>query len=176
MGLYDAMRVLLVKEDGDEDGAVLPLDTLYALRLPAEQTHPVDVAYVPLSGVGATRYLGSSPVANGEPRIEHDGGVLWYHKGVQFQVRGEDPGDPVAVMEVADWIRDVLVQYAGTSVVKSGEEIVRCEITNAPSYYDQDEQERPIMALTVEVWHRPAISAGGAFSSGFSSGFDRLTA
>ena len=40
-------------------------------------------------------------------------------------------------------------------MVKAGEEIVRCDITNAPSYYGQDEQERPIMALTVEVWHRP---------------------
>ena len=59
-------------------------------------------------------------------------------------------------MEVADWVRDVLVQYAGTSVVKAGEEIVRIDITTAPHYYGQDEQERVIVALGVEIWHRPA--------------------
>ena len=129
---------------------------LYADRLPAEQTAAVDVAHIPQGGGSPQRYLGSSPVVGGARGVTHDGGVLWNKTNVQFQVRGQDPGDPLAVMEVADWIRDVLVQYAGTSVFKAGEEIVRIDITNAPSYYDQDEQERTIMALTVEVWHRPA--------------------
>ena len=133
-----------------------PLENLYLFRLPAGQTGPVDVACVPLSGVGAQRYLGSSPVANGEPGIEHDGGVLWYHTGVQFQVRGEDPEDPVAVMQKADSVRNMLVQFAGGSVFKAGEEIVRIDITTSPNYFGQDEQERPIAALTVEVWHRPS--------------------
>ena len=150
MGLYDAARTLLVDEG--------PLENLYLFRLPAEQTAPVDVAHVPLSGVGAQRYLGSSLVVGGPMGVSHDGGVLWYHTGVQFQVRGEDPGDPEAVMDLADAVRDVLIQYAGTSVVKSGEEIVRCEIGTAPTYFGQDEQERPIAALTIEVWHRPTDS------------------
>ena len=149
--LFDALRALLVIPQG-------PLENLYHLRLPAEQTKPIDVAFVPLSGVGATRYLGSSPVANGGPGIEHDGGVLWYHTGVQIQLRGGDPADPGPVAQAADWIRDVLVQYAGDSVFKAGEEIVRIDITTSPNFYGQDEQERPIMALTIEIWHRPDIA------------------
>ena len=148
MGLYSAMHAILV------DGG--PLENLYADRLPAEQTAEVDVAHIPQGGVGAQRYLGSEPVVGGPAGVEHDGGVLWFKTGVQFQVRGQDPEDPVPVMQVADWIRDVLIQYAGTSVFKGGEEIIRCEITTAPNYYGQDEQERIVLALGFEVWHKPA--------------------
>ena len=151
MGLYDAMQALLVDKG--------PLENLYLFRLPPQQTAAVDVAHIPLSGVGAERYLGSAPVANAPDGVLHDGGILWYHTGVQFQVRGQDPEDPGPVMQVADWIRDVLIQYAGTSVVRGGEEIIRCDITTAPNYYGQDEQERPIAALTVEVWHKPVDGA-----------------
>ena len=153
MTLYDAMHAILVDE---RSGGEIPLENLYLYQLPPEQTKPVDVAHIPLSGVGTQRYLGSSPVVNAPERVDHDGGVLWHHTGVQFQVRGDDP---LAVMRVADWIRDVLVQYAGTSVVRGGEEIIRCEITVAPTYFGQDEQERPITTLTVEVWHRPVYGA-----------------
>ena len=59
-------------------------------------------------------------------------------------------------MEVADWIRDVLVQYAGTSVFKAGEELIRIDLTTSPYFYRQDEQERVISAVGFEVWHRPA--------------------
>ena len=159
MGLYAAMRVLLVEQG--------PLENLFLYRLPPEQKEAVDVAYVPLSGVGAQRYLGLTPVMEGHPGVMHDGGVLWYHKGVQFRVRGEDPENPEPVEEAADSIRDVLVQYAGTSVFRAGEEIVRIDITTAPSYYGQDEQERVIAALTVEVWHRPALEVGFAFTDAF---------
>ena len=147
MSLYAALKVILVAEG--------PLENLFLYRLPPEQTAAADVAYVPLSGVGAQRYLGSSPVTGGPPGVTHDGGVLWFHVGAQFQVRGESAGDPVAVMLMADSVRDVLIQFAGASVVKSGEEVVRCDITTAPYYFGQDSQERPIAALTVEVWHRP---------------------
>ena len=147
MSLYAALETILVDEG--------PLENLYLFRLPAGQTEAVDVAYVPLSGVGAQRYLGSEPVVDGPPGVEHDGGISWFHTGAQFQVRGEDPEDPLAVMQVADSVRDVMVQFAGASVTKNDEEIVRIDLTTAPHYYGQDEQERPVAALTVEIWHRP---------------------
>ena len=50
-------------------------------------------------------------------------------------------------MEAADSIRDVLIQYAGTSVVKAGEEIIRCDLTTSPYFHRQDEQERVISAV-----------------------------
>ena len=146
--LYDAMRTILVDEG--------PLENLYAYRLPPEQTAAVDVAYFPQGGAAPERYFGSEPVADGPPGVTHDGGVLWHHTGVQFQVRGEDSEDPSPVAAAADSIRDVLIQFAGASVTKAGEEIVRIDLTTAPHYHGQDRQERPIAALTVEVWHRPA--------------------
>ena len=57
---------------------------------------------------------------DGPAGVMHDGGVLWHETNVQFQARSESPE---AVEEVADSIRDVLIQYAGTSVFKAGEEI-----------------------------------------------------
>ena len=117
------------------------------------------------------RYLGSAPVSGGPAGVTHDGGVLWHHTGCQFQVRGEDPEDPRPAMEAADAIRDVLVQYAGTSVVKAGELIVRCDVSTAPAYFGQDTQERSMAALTVEVWHRPSMDLR-AWTSGFSGGFN----
>ena len=148
MSLYAALAEILVDEG--------PLDALHVLRLPAGQVGPVDVAYVPQGGAGSERYLGSAPVVDGPPGVTHDGGVLWHRTTVQFQVRGDDPADPSQVAAVADSIRDVLIQYAGETVTKAGEEIVRCDIGVAPAYYGQDEQERPVASLTVEVWHRPA--------------------
>lgn len=143
--LYEAMYELLVTEG--------PLLNLYADRLPAEQTAEVDVAHIPQGGGSPQRYLGSEPVVGGAPGVEHDGGVLWNKTNVQFQARSESPE---AVMEVADRVRDVLIQYRGTSVFKAGVEIIRCELTAVPHYYQQDEQERVIMAVGFEVWHRPA--------------------
>ena len=64
---------------------------------------------------------------------------------------------PRPAMQAGNDIRDVLVQYAGTEVVVAGELIVRCDVTTAPSFYEQDNQERAIAALTVEVWHRTAL-------------------
>ena len=145
MTLYAAMREILVEEG--------PLENLYADRLPPEQTAAVDVAHIPQGGTSPQRYLGSSPVIGGPLGVEHDGGILWHLTNVQFRARSESAE---TVMEVADWVRDVLVQYAGTSVVKAGEEIIRCDITTAPHYYGQDEQERIVLALTVEVWHNRA--------------------
>ena len=163
MSLYYALHRILVTPDG-------PLPNLFALQLPDETTDPgdVDVAFVPVSGTGPTRQLGSRPVTDapysGPGGIAaHDGGVAWYHDGVQFEVRGWDGADPDSVeraMEVADQIRDTLVQYAGTPVIVEGEEIVRCEITSGPSYIGQDERERNIMLLIVEVWHNPGLDRG----------------
>ena len=146
--LYDALREILVT-----DG---PLENLYLNELPDEQTADVDVAAVPLSGIGATRALGSQPVVGGPRGVEHDGGVLWWHTGVQLQARGRDRNDPRPVAVAADAIRDVLAQFAGEPVEHAGERIVRCEVSVPPAYYGQDERRRPIMALTVECWHRPA--------------------
>ena len=143
--LYEAMRVLLVDEG--------PLTNLYSSRLPPEQTAAVDVAHIPQGGGSPQRYLGSEPVVGGVTGIVHDGGILWNKTNVQFQARSESPE---AVMEVADWIRDVLVQYRGTSVFKGGEEIVKCDLTSGPAYFGQDEQERPIMVVGFEIWHKPA--------------------
>ena len=146
MSLYAAMKVILARE-----GALY----LYAYQLPPEQVGVVDVAFIPQGGASPQRYLGSEPVADGPPGVAHDGGVFWFKTNVQFQVRGEDPGDPEPVEAAADWIRDLLIQYAGTSVFRAGEEIVRCDITAAPHYFGQDEQERPILAVGFEVWHQP---------------------
>ena len=143
--LYDALRVLLVDEG--------PLENLYASRLPPEQTAEVDVAYVPQGGGNPQRYLGSEPVMDGPAGVMHDGGVLWNETTVQFQARSESPE---AVADVADCIRDVLIQYAGTSVVKSGVELIRIDLTTSPHFYRQDEQERVISAVGFEVWHRPS--------------------
>ena len=148
MSLYRAMRALLVAPEG-------PLENLYLYRLPPEQTADVDVAHIPQGGSGSERYLGSAPVVNGVPGVTHDGGVLWHRTAVQFQVRGEDPADPSQVAAVADSIRDVLIQFVGASVTEGGEEIVLCDLTSAPAYFGQDEQERLVASLMVEVWHRP---------------------
>ena len=145
--LYGAMRAILV-----DDG---PLANLYLDRLPAEQTAAVDTAFVPQGGAAPQRYLGSSPVVGGPVGVSHDGGVLWHRTAVQFRVRGDDPEAPATVAAVADAIRDVLVQYAGTSVVRAGEEIIRCDVTTAPSFYGQDEQERIILAVGFEISHKP---------------------
>ena len=143
--LYDALRVLLVDEG--------PLENLFSSRLPPEQTAPEDTAFIKQGGGNPQRYLGSEPVMDGPAGVMHDGGVLWHVTNVQFQVRSEAPE---TVMDVADSIRDVLVQYAGTSVVRAGEELIRCDVTASPHYYGQDEQERVILAVGFEVWHRPA--------------------
>ena len=148
--LYDALHELLVLPSG-------PLDNLYFFRLPDEATAEVDVAYIPISGVGATRAFGSQPVQGGPVGVTHDGGVQYYHTGVQFQIRARDPANPRPAMQAGNDIRDVLVQYAGTEVVVAGELIVRCDVTTAPSFYEQDNLERAIAALTVEVWHRTAL-------------------
>ena len=55
-----------------------------------------------------------------------------------------------------DSIRDLLIQYAGDPIVRAGEELIRCDVTASPHYFGQDEQERIILAVGFEVWHRPA--------------------
>ena len=145
MSLYAALETILVSEG--------PLENLFSYRLPPEQTGVVDVAFIPQGGGNPERYFGSEPVVNGPPGVTHDGGVLWHETAVQFQARSESPE---AVVGVADWIRDLLVQFAGDPIVRGDEEIIRIDITTSPHYFGQDEQERPIAALTVEVWHRPA--------------------
>ena len=69
---------------------------------------------------------------------------------------GQGPRGPEKVEEAADRVRDLLIQFAGTSVIVADEEIVRVDLTSESAYYDQDEQERPIAALTAEIWHRPS--------------------
>ena len=145
--LYDALRVLLVDEG--------PLTNLYAYQLPPEQTAEVDAAFIPQGGGNPKRYLGSTPVTGGPAGVTHDGGVLWLETSVQFQLRGTDPEDPGPVMQAADWIRNLLVQYAGTSVFRADEEVIRCDITTAPHHFGQDEQERIVMAVGFMVWHKP---------------------
>ena len=112
-------------------------------------------AHVPRSGTGAERALGSEPVSNGPEGVTHDGGVLWHHTGVQFLVRGKDPDNPEPAVEAADGIRDVLAQYNGDTVTKAGEDIVRCDISTATNYLEQDDLGRVIVSLTIEVFHRP---------------------
>ena len=166
MGLYDAMHTILVDEG--------PLDNLFLDRLPPKQTADVETAFVQLSGTGAERAFGKQNVIGAPEGVTHDGGVLWWHSGVQFQVRGHDPDAPGPVAVAADAIRDVLAQYAGEEIVKNGEKIVRCEVSNPPAYYGQDRRGRSIRALTVEVWHRPDYVAAAlrAFTPGFSGGFN----
>lgn len=160
MGLYDALRTILVGgSNGHPSG---PLENLYRLRLPEEQTAEVDSAYIPVTGLGPTRVLGSRPIqgvswrgpGNTDP---HDGGVAWFHAGVQFQIRaqGNEASEVEAAEVAAAAIRDILSQYAGAPVEIEGERIHRCE-TNSPGFYEQDERGRPIMALTAEIWHKPA--------------------
>ena len=174
--LYLAMWKLLVKADvstPEDFGADVTgggfLDGLYFYRLPAKQCNDVDVAFRPISGIGAQRAFGSREVEGVTPLPgmdeAHDGGVQWYHSGVQFQVRGSSPGggpgDVLDVARTADQIRDMLVQVAGGPLIVrwkddvKGEEIVRCDISTAPRFYRQNRLEQPIAALQVEVWHRP---------------------
>ena len=178
--LYLAMWKLLVRPDG-EDPTAKPegfadgvegsgfLDALFLYRLPAEQCHEVDVAFKPVSGIGATRAFGSREVEDITPlpgggETAHDGGVQWYHSGIQFQLRGRDTGETgtLKVASTADQIRDMLIQVAGEPVIVrwggegvKGEEIVRCDISTAPRFYRQDRRERVIASLQVEAWHRP---------------------
>ena len=160
--LYHAMREILI-----DDG---PLDDLYLARLPPEQAGDVDVAMIPLSGVGATRSYGSRPVT-GRRGLTHDGGVQWYHTGVQMQFRGGDPDHPVPVAELADDVRDIMAQFAPGSYDFSDERLVRVDVATSPHFYEQDEDDRLIMALGLEVWHRPLLGPGPGFSLGFSLGF-----
>jgi len=145
--LYDALATLLVIEG--------PLENLYLAALPPAQVNPVDVAMVPVSGVGPTRAFGSKPVAGGPDGVTHDGGVQHWHTGLLFQVRAEDPAMPLPAFRVADNIRDVLAQYTGEEVIKAGERIVRCDVSS-PYYIGQDDQERTVAGLRAEVWHRRA--------------------
>ena len=163
--LYNALHEILV------DGGTL--DSLYLFRLPPEQVADVDVAFIPLSGVGATRSYGSAPVT-GKVGVTHDGGVQWYHTGVQIQFRGRDPDTVVPIMELADCVRDVLVQFAPGVYDYRDETIVRVDVTNSPSFYEQDERDRLVAGLGLEVWHRPlrGPAAGRAHTSGFSRGFN----
>ena len=91
------MRVLLVDEG--------PLDNLYLYQLPPEQVGVVDAVHIRQGGGNPKRYLGSEPVVDGPPGVEHDGGILWHETNVQFQLRGTDPEDPGPVMQAADWVR-----------------------------------------------------------------------
>ena len=145
--LYEAMYELLVTEG--------PLLNVYADRLPAEQTAEVDVAHIPQGGGSPQRYLGSEPVVDGRPAagVEHDGGVLWHVTNVQFQARSESAE---AVMDVADRIRDVLVQYAGTSVFKGGEEIIATS-PRPPTTSVKTNRSAPFSQWVSRcLWHKPA--------------------
>ena len=145
MALYEAVRVLLVDEG--------PLLNLYADRLPPEQTDEVDTVFIRQGGGPPQRYLGSSPIANGAPGVTHDGGILWHVANVQFQLRSVDAE---VVMEVADRVRDLLIQFSGGSLIRAGEEAIRVDLTASPHFFKQDEKERVILALGVEIWHRTA--------------------
>ena len=155
MAIYDALRGILLKPQG-------PLSNLYALRLPTQQTDTdgVDVAYIPLGGLGSERTFGSQALTGAAFRAPgggaaNDGGVAWWHQGAMFEVRGWDEGESavVACMAGAAQIRDCLVQYAGTPVTVAGTQIVRCEISSGPDYGYQDNLERPVVQVTAEIWY-----------------------
>ena len=160
MGLYEAMESMVA-------GAV---PNLYLLRLPDVPTNSPgpDAAYIPIPGTGATRAFGSETLQpadsvdffSPEGDDPHDGGILWYHSGVQFQIRaaGNSDNQILETVKAADDIRDALAQFAGTPIDLLGERIIRCEIVSSPTFYEQDEKGRPIMSLTVEVWHKPIRS------------------
>ena len=111
------------------------------------------MVHISQGGPPPQRYLGSSPVMNGPVGVETDGGVLWNKSSIEYQCRSVDP---LMVMEVADWVRDLLVQFSGGSLIRGGEEVIRCDLTASPHYFGQDEQERIVMALSFEVWHKAA--------------------
>ena len=169
--LFDALEQILV-----DDG---PLDALHLMALPPKQLSAVDVSVVPVSGVGAQRYLGHRDISDGPRGVTHDGGVDWYHSGVQLYFRGWGglAGVGRKVMEAADSARDMLAQFTGAPVVRGGELVHRVEITNPPYWLESDRdvsgidkpsrgrdtrrgadqrlQGRIVVVLTIEVWHRP---------------------
>ena len=160
MGLYAAMRVALIERG--------PLDDLYLNALPAVQAapHGVDVAVTPISGSGATRYMGSAPVTSAPYKAPdggpaHDGGVLWHHTGLQIECRGwDDGGDATeAALATADLVRDTLAQYR-SPVTLAGVEIQMIDITQSPAFFEIDDLGRQIMLGIYEVLHAPALDRG----------------
>lgn len=194
--LYDAMRHILRKpkfvrrDPADSESELIvseigagPLDNLFLLRLPTEPCDEVDAAFVPLSGTGPTRAFGKEDIAEddagGVTGLEHDGGVLWNHTGVDIHVRPNTATDPRAAYTAAGKVRDVLAQYADPTAIAAilrlergqpeggdmvpladsrgliaGEYIARIDAPTPPVFYEQDARGRPICAVSVEVWSR----------------------
>ena len=164
--LFEAVYDLLVAPNG-------PLDNLFLLRLPDRDTSAdVDVAFVPVAGIGPERAFGKTDYTDsGIAGLDHDGGVLWNHSGVQFHFRAANERQVDVVVRTADTIRDILNQYTGGAATESlsdgsgslpdgtartgpGERIYRVEVTGAPVFYEQDDRGRAIMALTADFWHK----------------------
>ena len=185
-GLFGALKTILVDEG--------PLVQMHEHRLPPTQVYDVDVAMIPASGIGGEFALGSRPIASDTAGVTTDAGLLWWHSGVQFQVRGRNPyDDPSGPMRVAEQIRDVLCQYRGEGVVKAGHEVVRIGVTDSPNVVwfrdrdlgqaKRDARRRAEVYLGVEVWHRPVfryeVDAGLLTQAGdylLTAGGDRLAA
>lgn len=142
MGLYEALRELLIQETA---GDAQPIERVFLNRLPARQVAAdgVDVACVLLAGLGPT-------TSYGRKRVQ------WYHTGVRFDLRG---CDPLAVERSASQIRDVLVLIAGAPRVEEGERIMFVEVETSPYFAGQDDQERSLASLQVEVRHLPEPDA-----------------
>ena len=166
--LYEALRQLLVDEG--------PLANLFALRLPPRQVDAVDTAFVPLAGTGPQRTFGKRAVIGGPTGVTDDGGVAWYHSGVQLQMRARDPDEALAAYDMANEARDMLAQLTAPTS-RDMEEIIRVDITISPRFLSQDERGRVVISATYEVWHRPfRVMSGGAFTEAFTRGFDRAVA
>ena len=158
-----------------------PLDALYWQRLPDVNTDDrVAVAVLTTAGAGATKYLGSRPVAvASKPWLTHDAGVRWFHTGLIFQARAEK-GYELAATVALDDVRDrMLMLVDGPFTVPENandppyddwdaygieggverETLYWAEVTNPPNLLEQDTQERLVHQLLMEVWHKPARSA-----------------
>ena len=159
--IYDALHALLTGPNG-------PLDALYLSRLPDRQvaTGPdgVDVAVTTTSGLGPRRYLGERPLTGvqafrsptGGPPT--DGGVLWWHVGVEFTLRGSDDASASAaraVIETGERLRAFLSQFAGP-VDAGGETIQRIEVQDGPHELPGEARRRSMALLLAEVWHAPS--------------------
>lgn len=88
-------------------------------RLPEKQgLDVVQIAVKPLTGLGATKYLGSTPIHDPErPYLSHDSGVLWFHTGLLFEARSPAKYSGLfGPMDSLNNIRDDLLQLVDGEV------------------------------------------------------------
>lgn len=187
MALYDALVKWLVV-----DG---PLDALYTPKLPSDNAGAdVVVAAIPISGTGASYYLGSAPVDDRGDGITDDAGVLWIHGGMMFHARAA-PDRTLVADTLLGKVRDRMLLLRGgereihpdpedtafdgwqelTGRSPESERIAFVQLTTDVQFLEQDQDGLDVYWLQFEIWHTPVrVRRLGSFSRQFSAAFDRV--